>query len=112
MLTRTLVLSPKDAGLDEYLTKPGLQLNVKKTEYMTCYTRDPATSQVGGSDLPRADFSKYLGSTLLITDNLAHKVVPRVKVAKLKWRSIIGVLCDKKVPELQSECGASRFSIC
>ncbi|KAL6728321.1 hypothetical protein Aduo_010102 [Ancylostoma duodenale] len=83
----------------ERLTRFGLRLNVKKTEYMTTDINEPATIQVDGKDLPRTDYFKYLGSTLSADGNLAHEVVSRINSAWLKWRSMTGVLCDKKIPD-------------
>ncbi|VDP06475.1 unnamed protein product [Heligmosomoides polygyrus] len=42
---------------------------------------------------------KYLGSTVTSDGSLKLEVNARVSVAWSKWRSLTGVLCDRKIPE-------------
>ncbi|EYC30944.1 hypothetical protein Y032_0004g1865 [Ancylostoma ceylanicum] len=46
------------------LARFGLQLDVRKTEYMTTSLDKSSTIQIDGNNLSRTDRFKYLGSTL------------------------------------------------
>ncbi|EYC18795.1 hypothetical protein Y032_0026g1371 [Ancylostoma ceylanicum] len=88
----------QDVCWSERLARFVLWLNVKKTEYMTTSLNELSVIQVNGNNLPRAEYSKCLGTTLSADENLAREVVARINAAWLKWRSMTGVLCDKKIP--------------
>ncbi|EYB81499.1 hypothetical protein Y032_0381g352 [Ancylostoma ceylanicum] len=66
---------------------------------MTTNLDEPSTIQVDSNDVRRTDYSKYLDSTLSADGSLAHEVVTRVSAGWLKWRSMIGVFCDKNTPD-------------
>ena len=83
----------------DQLARFGLRLNVRKTEYLTTSVDQPGTISVDGAQLPRTEVFKYLGSRISSDGSLYHEVVARVNSAWGKWRSLTGVLCDKKIPD-------------
>ncbi|VDP06675.1 unnamed protein product [Heligmosomoides polygyrus] len=81
------------------LERFGLRLNVKKTEYLTTDVTESSSIKVNGIELPRTAVFKYLGSTVASDGKLVVEVNSRVSAARTKWRSLTGVLCDRKIPE-------------
>ncbi|VDP11342.1 unnamed protein product [Heligmosomoides polygyrus] len=81
------------------LERFGLKLNVKKTEYLTTDVTESSSIKVNGIELPRTAVFKYLGSAVASDGKLMVEVNSRVSVAWSTWRSLTGVLCDKKIPE-------------
>ncbi|VDO18768.1 unnamed protein product [Heligmosomoides polygyrus] len=80
----------------------GLKLNVKKTEYLTTDVTESSSIKVNGIELPRTVVFKYLGSAVTSDGKLMIEVNSRVSAAWSKWRSLTGVLCDRKIPEYLS----------
>ncbi|VDP15302.1 unnamed protein product [Heligmosomoides polygyrus] len=81
------------------LERFGLKLNVKKTEYLTTDVTESSSIKVNGIELPRTSVFKYLGSAVTSDGKLMIEVNSRVSAAWSKWRSLTGVLCDRKIPE-------------
>ncbi|VDP15013.1 unnamed protein product [Heligmosomoides polygyrus] len=81
------------------LERFGLKLNVKKTEYLTTEVNESSSIKVNGIELPRVSVFEYLGSAAASDGNLMTEVNSRVSAAWSKWRSLTGVLCDKKILE-------------
>ncbi|VDO61015.1 unnamed protein product [Heligmosomoides polygyrus] len=81
------------------LERFGLKLNVKKTEHLTTDVTESSSIKVNGIELPRTSVSKYLGSAIASAGKLMAEVNSRVSAAWSKWRSLTGVLCDRKIPE-------------
>ena len=81
------------------LTKFGLKLNIKKTEYLTTDTNESDSIKISGIELTRTRAFKYLGSEIVSDGSLTSEVNSRVSAAWAKWRSMTGVLCDKTIPE-------------
>ncbi|VDP11736.1 unnamed protein product [Heligmosomoides polygyrus] len=77
----------------------GLKLNVKKTEYFTTDVNESGSIKINGTELARTSVFKYLGSAIASDGSLMVEVNSRVSAAWSKWRSLTGVLCDKKMPE-------------
>ncbi|VDO97033.1 unnamed protein product [Heligmosomoides polygyrus] len=77
----------------------GLKRNVKETEYMTTDEDESSSIKVNGIELPRTSVFQYLGSATASDGGLLVEVNSRVSAAWSKWRSLTGVLCDKKIPE-------------
>ncbi|VDO98592.1 unnamed protein product [Heligmosomoides polygyrus] len=75
----------------------GLKLNVKKAEYLTTDVNESASIKINGTEL--ALRFKYLGSAIASDGGLMVEVNSRVSAAWSKWRSLTGVLCDRKIPE-------------
>jgi hypothetical protein len=84
---------------NDRLAQRGLRLNLKKTEYLTTNPDENGTITINGTDLPRADNFKYLGSTLSADGDLRHEVTARVNAAWMKWRTTTGVLCDRRMKD-------------
>ncbi|KAH9396360.1 hypothetical protein TYRP_019762 [Tyrophagus putrescentiae] len=80
----------------------GLKLNVEKSEFLA--TNPPVTLAadvsvaVGGVSLVRSSNFKYLGSILSSDGCSKADVGARVSLSWNKWRSVTGVLCDKRMP--------------
>ncbi|VDO85817.1 unnamed protein product, partial [Heligmosomoides polygyrus] len=55
--------------------------------------------KVNGIELPRTSEFKYMGSAVASDGKLMVEVNSRVSAAWSKWRSLTGVLCDRKTPE-------------
>ncbi|EYC32664.1 hypothetical protein Y032_0002g1031 [Ancylostoma ceylanicum] len=66
------------------LAQFGLRLNVTKTEYLTTDVNQICIISVGGTDLPRTEAFKYLGSTVSFDDCLSHEVTARINATWLK----------------------------
>ncbi|VDO98451.1 unnamed protein product [Heligmosomoides polygyrus] len=76
-----------------------LRLNVKKTEYLMTDFTESSFIKVNGIELPRTSVFKYLGSAVASDGNQITEVNSRMSAAWSKWRSLTGVLCDRKIPE-------------
>ncbi|VDO18685.1 unnamed protein product [Heligmosomoides polygyrus] len=76
----------------------GLKLNVKKTECLTTDVNESGSIKIEGTELARTSVSKYLGS-IASDGGLMVEVNSRVSAAWSNWRSLTGVLCDRKIPE-------------
>ncbi|VDP11557.1 unnamed protein product [Heligmosomoides polygyrus] len=81
------------------LERFGLKLNVKKTECITTDVTESSSIKVNSIELPRTSVFKYLGSAVASDGKLMVEVNSRVSAAWFKWRSLTGMLCDKKTPE-------------
>ncbi|VDP29164.1 unnamed protein product [Heligmosomoides polygyrus] len=81
------------------LERFGLRLNVKKTVYLTTDVTEFSSIKVNGIELPRTSVFKYLGSAVASDGNLMTEVNSLVSAAWSKWRSLTGVLCDRKILE-------------
>ncbi|VDP07006.1 unnamed protein product [Heligmosomoides polygyrus] len=81
------------------LERFGLKLNVKKIEYLTTGVTESSSIKVNFIELPRIAVFKYLGLAVASDGKLMVGVNSRVSAAWSKWRSLTGVLCDKKIPE-------------
>ncbi|VDO89830.1 unnamed protein product [Heligmosomoides polygyrus] len=81
------------------LERLGLKHNVKETEYMTTDEDESSSIKVNGIERPRTSVFKYLGSAIASAGGLLVEANSRVSAAWFKWRSLTGVLCDKKIPE-------------
>ncbi|VDO98885.1 unnamed protein product [Heligmosomoides polygyrus] len=77
----------------------GLKLNVQKSEYLTTDVNETGSIEINGTALVRATHFKYLGSAIASDGSLTCEVNSRVSAAWSKWRSMTGVLCDRKIPE-------------
>ncbi|VDP17307.1 unnamed protein product [Heligmosomoides polygyrus] len=58
-----------------------------------------SSMKANGIELPRTSVFKYLGSAVASDGNLRTEVNSRVSAVWSKWRSLTGVLCDRKIPE-------------
>ncbi|VDP01431.1 unnamed protein product [Heligmosomoides polygyrus] len=77
----------------------GLKLNVKKSEYLTTDISESGSIKINGTELARTSVFKYLGSAIASDGGLMVEVNSRVSAAWSKWRSLTGVLCDRKITE-------------
>ncbi|VDP08791.1 unnamed protein product [Heligmosomoides polygyrus] len=77
----------------------GLNLNVKKTEYLTTDVNESGSIKIDDTVLARTSVFKYLGSAIASGGGLMVEVNSRVSAAWYKWRSLTGILCDRKIPD-------------
>ncbi|VDP17535.1 unnamed protein product [Heligmosomoides polygyrus] len=70
-----------------------IELQRQKTEYGSSYNK------VNGIELPRTSVFKYLGSAMASDGVVNVEANSRVNAAWSKWRSLKGILCEKKIPE-------------
>uniref|UniRef100_A0A914X4N9 Reverse transcriptase domain-containing protein n=1 Tax=Plectus sambesii TaxID=2011161 RepID=A0A914X4N9_9BILA len=83
---------------NERLSKFGLRLNIKKTEYMECGPQTDGTISIGGEELKKVEQFKYLGSLICSNGDSFPDARARVNAAWMKWRQVTGVLCDRRMP--------------
>ncbi|EYB86662.1 hypothetical protein Y032_0275g1056 [Ancylostoma ceylanicum] len=77
----------------------GLQLNIEKTDHMECGARiDDGTIYVDGNDLRKVECFKYLGSRIGSKGDIFSDALGCANAAWMKWRTTMGILCDKKMP--------------
>ncbi|VDP08560.1 unnamed protein product [Heligmosomoides polygyrus] len=81
------------------LARFGLKLNFKKTEYLTTDVNESGSNKINGTELARTSVFKYLGSAIASDGGLMVEVNLRVSAAWSNWRSLTGVLCDRKITE-------------
>ncbi|VDO64985.1 unnamed protein product [Heligmosomoides polygyrus] len=73
--------------------------NENCAEYLTKDVNESSSIKVNDIELPRTSVFKYLGSAVKSDGNLMVEMNSRVNAAWSKWRSLTGVLCDRKIPE-------------
>ena len=79
------------------LEERGLKISRKKTEYMKfCDERDLEV-RLQGELLKRVDKFKYLGSTVAHDGELDAEISHRIQSGWRNWKSMSGVLCDKRM---------------
>ncbi|XP_065321400.1 uncharacterized protein LOC135928864 [Gordionus sp. m RMFG-2023] len=74
-----------------------LKVNNRKTVYMEMNVTGTLSLDDQLKD-PKVDRFTYLGSMLQQEGGCAKEVNARIQKGWLKWRSISGVMCDKKMP--------------
>uniref|UniRef100_W5NMT3 ribonuclease H n=1 Tax=Lepisosteus oculatus TaxID=7918 RepID=W5NMT3_LEPOC len=75
-----------------------MKLNIKKTEYLECGDQTDGTIAAGGVQLNKVTKFKYQGLCVDSDCPTLQDPKTRVSAAWMKWRQVIGVLCDKKIP--------------
>ena len=80
------------------LEDAGLKISRSKTEAMRMGTESEEKVMMAGGELPDAVLFKYLGSMITITADCEKDVESRIGKAWNKWKSLTGVMCDKKMP--------------
>ncbi|KAI8559998.1 hypothetical protein RHMOL_Rhmol04G0220700 [Rhododendron molle] len=86
----------------EALESKGFRISRSKTEYMMCKFGGTSSAHeervmIQDQEIPKSDYFKYLGSIISSDGEIADDVTHRIQVGWLKWRSAMGVLCDKRV---------------
>lgn len=84
---------------NDRLAQHGLRLNTRKTEYLTTNTNDTGTININGTDLPRTENFKYLGSVLSADGELNNEITARINATWMKWRATTGIMCDRKMKD-------------
>ncbi len=83
----------------EALENAGIRVSRPKTEWVQLFTTgEDGAVKLGQEDLPEVKKFKYLGSTLSNDADTTTDVKIRINKGWQKWRSLTGVMCDKKIP--------------
>ncbi|GMP83986.1 hypothetical protein CsSME_00037701 [Camellia sinensis var. sinensis] len=74
-----------------------------KTEYMECKfsnsnNKSRGEVKIENQELPKSEHFRYLGSIITTAGEIDADVAHRIKAEWCKWRSVSGVLCDKRIP--------------
>ncbi|XP_051788831.1 uncharacterized protein LOC127529414 [Erpetoichthys calabaricus] len=80
------------------LERRGMKVSRNKTEYM-CVNEREVSGMVSmqGVELVKVDEFKYLGSTVHSNGDCGREVKKRVQAGWNGWRSVSGVICDRRV---------------
>ena len=76
----------------------GLKINVAKTEYMELGAQTPGTIQIEDAPIKKTTTFKYLGSRICADGTIQEEIAARINAAWLKWKSLTGVMCDRRMP--------------
>ena len=80
----------------------GFRLSRPKTEYLHCRfsgrIEDGGDITLHGRVIPKVAKFKYLGSIIQQNGDIDKDISHRIRVGSQKWKSVSGVLCDKRVP--------------
>ncbi|KAI5737192.1 hypothetical protein M8J76_010962 [Diaphorina citri] len=94
----------------------GLKISRKKTEYMFLPFVDasspPPDILLDGEILPKCEKFRYLGSMIDKEGTCKSDVLNRIQIAWNKFRSMTGVLCDRKMPLVWLAIGCVALSVC
>ncbi|XP_067125643.1 uncharacterized protein [Centruroides vittatus] len=85
----------------DVLENEGLKISQTKTEYMFCNfdgLPGTVTLKLNGIPLPESTEFRYLGSLLQNDSNIDRKVTRRINAGWLKWKSVTGITCNKRMP--------------
>lgn len=92
-------------SLNEWITAlegSGLRVSRSKTEHLECkFSNTAADANIyysDGTQVPKVDQFRYLGSVVTRDANSEADVSHRINVAWQKWRTLTGVLCDPRMP--------------
>jgi hypothetical protein len=79
------------------LEERGLKINRKKTEYLSFNEANKKSISMQGYELKKVTNFKYLGSTLSEDGEIDLEVEKRIQAGWMRWKSLSGVLCDKRI---------------
>ena len=82
------------------LERRKMKVNRSKAEYL-CINggNDDETVKMHDTKVPRVKEFKYLGSTVLESGSFEREVKKRVQVGWNGWRRVLGVICDRRLPD-------------
>ena len=77
----------------------GLNISSTKTEYLPIPANDTETTvKIGDAELPIVTSFKYIGSLVTIEGGSQADVSNMIKIVRMKWKEVSGVMCDRKMP--------------
>ena len=81
------------------LERRGMKVNRSKTEYL-CINgeNDDDTVKIEDTKVPKVKEFKYLGSTVQESGGYEREVKKSVQAGWSGWRSVSGVICDRRLP--------------
>ena len=81
------------------LERRGMKVSRSKTEYLCINKRnDKETMKMEDIKTPRVKEFKYLGSTVQESGSCEREVKRRVQAGWNRWRKVLVVICDKRLP--------------
>ena len=86
------------------LERRGMKVSRSKTKYL-CINggNDDETVKMKDTKVPRVKEFKYLGSTVQESGSCEWEVKKRVQAGWNKWRKVLGVICDRRLPARKKE---------
>ena len=94
----------------EELKSKGFRISCLKTEYLVCNfgleSRDKDNSmEIEGVKVQECEAFRYLGSIIQKNVVIGEDVDHMIKNSWRKWRMMLGVLCDRRMPvRLKGKC--------
>ncbi|CAK9289922.1 unnamed protein product, partial [Gordionus sp. m RMFG-2023] len=76
----------------------GLKVNREKTEYMVIGGDETECIDINEWQILAIESCKYLGSTIQTNGTIEKEIKSKINQGWLKWRSLSGVLFDKRIP--------------
>ncbi|CAK9296394.1 unnamed protein product [Gordionus sp. m RMFG-2023] len=76
----------------------GLKVNREKTEYMVIGGDETESIDINDWQISAIESCKYLGSTIQTNGTIEKEIKSKINQGWLKWRSLSGVLFDKRIP--------------
>ncbi|XP_065323210.1 uncharacterized protein LOC135930355 [Gordionus sp. m RMFG-2023] len=80
------------------LEKHGLKVNREKTEYMVIGGDETESIDINEWQISAIESCKYLGSPIQTNGTIQKEIESKLNEGWLKWRSLSGVLFDKRIP--------------
>ena len=81
------------------LERRGMKVSRSKTEYLCIIGgNEDKTVKMKDTKVPRVKEFKYLGSTVQESVSCEREVRKRVQAGWNRWRKVLGVICDRRLP--------------
>ena len=82
------------------LERRGIKVSRSKTEYLRINGGNQKTTiQMEDTKVPRVKEFKYLESTVQESGSCEREVKRKVQAGWKKWRKVLGVICDRRLPD-------------
>ena len=81
------------------LERRGMKVSRSKTKYLYINDgNDDETVKMGNTNVARVKEFKYLRSTVQESDSCEREIKKKVQAGWSRWRKVLGVICDRKLP--------------
>ena len=81
-----------------YALKREMKISRSKTKYLCINGGNDKTVKIKDTKVLRIKEFKYLGSTVQESSSCEREVKRRMQVGWNRWRKILGVICDRRIP--------------